>query len=135
MFGCMDGCSSNVHRKAMQANQWSRIRRSAATLSSEAQNQKFRFFTRIKATNVEADDLRNRRMQEVEAATLQGVKRSKQYQWCGGWGKKFTAQINAICNECHLEPKCLGDIRYNEVPPLNKTEEVQLTFKVDIHYI
>jgi hypothetical protein len=49
----------------------------------------FVFFTRIKATNVEADDLRNRRMQEVEAATLQGVKRSKQYQWCGGWGKNL----------------------------------------------
>ena len=26
-------------------------------------------------------------------------------------------------------------IIHNEVPPINKTEQVQLTFKVDIHYI
>ena len=34
-----------------------------------------------------------------------------------------------------LSQNVYGDRIHNEVPPLNITEQVQFTFKVDIHYI
>ena len=48
----------------------------------------------------------------------------------GGWGISLKQQSKF--DEYHLEPKCRGT--YNdEEPPTNKTEQVQFSFKVDIH--
>ena len=49
-------------------------------------------------------------------------------------GKNIKSQKRK-CNECHLEPKCFEGKYIMKYPQLNKTEQVQLTFKVDIHYI